>query len=256
MTQSHDKMYEEDYDGSWDEAMQIDNVTAKQLVNLQQNATVQDKNDLIQDILNTQMSGSNFGGVLKQIMTTSELSTDNQVVSSNAGVSWDEGLLWQQLGVVSKDNLNLSESKDYSGKSSSTDYNDLIQQASQQYGISEALIKAVIDTESSFNPEAVSSAGAKGLMQLMDGTAAGLGVRDSFNPAENIDAGTRYLSQQLKRFNGEEDVALAAYNAGPGRIQRLGISTDQELLNRLDSLPSETRNYITKVQNARTKYEV
>ncbi|WP_438351650.1 lytic transglycosylase domain-containing protein [Paenibacillus sp. FA6] len=235
--------------------MQIDNVTAKQLINLQQNATVQDKNDLIQDILSAQTSGSDFGGLLKQIMTTSELSSDNQVISSNAGVSWDDGLLWQQLGVVSKDNLSVSESKGHSGKSLSTDYNDLIQQASQQYGISESLIKAVIDTESSFNPQVVSSAGAKGLMQLMDGTAAGLGVSDSFDPAENIDAGTRYLSYQLKRFNGEENVALAAYNAGPGRIQRLGISTDQELMNRLDSLPLETRNYITKVQNARTKYE-
>jgi hypothetical protein len=236
--------------------MQIDTATAKQLINLQQNTSVQNKNELIKNILSTQNGGSNFDGMLQQIMTTSELSSNNQVVSSNAGVSWSGGLLWQQLGVVSEDNLITPKLKGYSEKTLPTDYNDLIQQASNKYGISESLIKAVIETESNFNPQAVSKAGAKGLMQLMDGTADGLGVRDSFDPAENIDAGTRYLSSQLKRFNGEENLALAAYNAGPGRIQRLGISTDEELMNHHNSLPSETENYITKVQNARSKYEV
>ncbi|AOZ94584.1 lytic transglycosylase domain-containing protein [Paenibacillus crassostreae] len=237
--------------------MQIDTVTAKQLMNLQQNATVQDKNELLQDIINSQSGGSDFDVLLNQIMTTSELTSDNEVVSLNAGVTWSDGLLWQQLGDVSENHLNVSEVKmDITGKSSPTEYNDLIQQASHKYGIAESLIKAVIDTESSFNPQVVSSAGAKGLMQLMDGTAEGLGVQNSFNPAENIDAGTRYLSQQLKRFDGEVNLALAAYNAGPGRVQRLGISNDEELMNNLNLLPSETRNYITKVQNARSKFEL
>jgi hypothetical protein len=236
--------------------MQMDSVTTKQPINLQENATIQDKNDLIQSILNTNTGGSDFDVLLKQIMTTSEVPMTDSVVPLNSGVSWSEGLLWQQLGAVQVDNTINVETKNHAAESLPTTYNDLIQIASRKYGISESLIKAVIDTESSFNPQVVSSAGAKGLMQLMDGTAQGLGVSDSFDPAQNIDAGTRYLSYQLKRFDGQENMALAAYNAGPGRVQRLGISTDAELMNHLSSLPEETRKYITKVQNARSKYEI
>lgn len=241
------------YDGSWDINMQIDSITAKQLISLQENATIQDKNDLIQSILNTNAGGSDFDVLLKQVMSSEASAIDN-VVSSNAGVSWSDGLLWQQLGAVSK-NISTNTEHSTSGKSLPSSYNDLIEQASRKYGVPESLIKAVIDTESSFNPQVVSSAGAKGLMQLMDGTAQGLGVSNSFDPAQNIDAGTRYLSYQLKRFDGQEKMALAAYNAGPGRVQRLGVSSDAELMNNINSLPEETRNYISKVQNARSKYE-
>lgn len=118
------------------------------------------------------------------------------------------------------------------------------------------LIKAVIDTESSFNPNVVSSAGAKGLMQLMDGTARGLGVSNSFDPAQNIDGGVRYLSYQLKRFDGQEKMALAAYNAGPGRVIDLGVGNDQELLEKLSLLPKETQSYLTKIERARAEYAV
>lgn len=236
--------------------MQIDSITAKQLITLQENATIQDKSALIQSMLNNNVGGSDFDVMLKQVMsTTSELSATDSSVSLNAGVSWSDGLLWQQLGAVSKTTSTNTEHSTYSGKSLPSSYNDLIEQASRKYGVPESLIKAVIDTESSFNPGVVSSAGAKGLMQLMDGTAQGLGVSDSFDPAQNIDAGTKYLSYQLKRFNGQEKMALAAYNAGPGRVSRLGVSSDAELMNNINSLPEETRKYISKVQNARSKYE-
>ncbi len=132
----------------------------------------------------------------------------------------------------------------------------MINEASQKYGVPVALIKAVIDTESSFNPSVTSSAGAKGLMQLMDATAQGLGVSDPYDPAQNIDAGVRYLSYQIKRFNGQENMALAAYNAGPGRVQRLGVSSDEQLMSVLDKLPVETQRYISKIQNAREKYTI
>lgn len=126
-------------------------------------------------------------------------------------------------------------------------YDDIIRAASQRFGVREELIRAVIFTESSFRPDAVSPAGAKGLMQLMDRTAASLGVTDPFDPVQNIMGGTRYLAQMLQRFNGSEKLALAAYNAGPGRLKQLGIHTEEDLMKYYHRLPLETQRYIPKV---------
>jgi soluble lytic murein transglycosylase-like protein len=109
------------------------------------------------------------------------------------------------------------------------------------------LIRAVIRAESSFRPDAVSPAGAKGLMQLMDETAQWLGVRDPFDPRQNIDGGTRYLSWLLRKYDGNVMSALAAYNAGPGLVDRLGLTTDGEVAARWSELPEETRAYIGNV---------
>ncbi len=163
------------------------------------------------------------------------------------------GLLWQQLGGTS-DSYNAISGE--ITETRPTDYEELIQTASTKYGVPVDLIKAVIDTESSFNPNVVSSAGAKGLMQLMDGTANGLGVSDPFDPAQSIDGGVRYLSYQLKRFDGQEKMALAAYNAGPGRVNKLGVNSDQELMEKLTQLPKETQAYILKIERARAEYGV
>ena len=101
-----------------------------------------------------------------------------------------------------------------------TPFDALIEQASAKYGVDPQLVKSVIKVESNFDPEAVSHAGAKGLMQLMDATAADLGVEDSFDVAQNIHGGVAYLAQQLRRFHGDVRLALAAYNAGPGTVAR------------------------------------
>jgi Soluble lytic murein transglycosylase and related regulatory proteins (some contain LysM/invasin domains) len=135
--------------------------------------------------------------------------------------------------------------------SSSTDYDALITNAAAKYGIDPELIRGVIQTESGFKSNAVSSVGAKGLMQLMDATARSLGVTNALDPQQNIDGGSKYLSYLLGKYNGNEQVALAAYNAGPGRIDRLGISTDSELQANLNKLPLETQRYIGKVLGAR-----
>ncbi|XID95354.1 lytic transglycosylase domain-containing protein [Paenibacillaceae bacterium WGS1546] len=139
---------------------------------------------------------------------------------------------------------------------SSSAYDDLIAAAGAKYGVDPALIKGVIHSESSFNPDAVSSAGAKGLMQLMDDTARWLGVGNAFDPAQNIDGGTRYLSYLLRKYDGNVSTALAAYNAGPGRVDRLGLTNDQDVMRHYDLLPEETQGYIRKVLNASLQWSV
>ncbi|WP_275424986.1 lytic transglycosylase domain-containing protein [Archangium violaceum] len=103
---------------------------------------------------------------------------------------------------------------------SSNKYDDIINEMSKKYNVPARLIKAVIQAESSFNPNATSSANAKGLMQLTNGTAKDMGVKDRSDPRQNIEGGTRYLAQMLEQFKGDERLALAAYNAGPGSVDK------------------------------------
>jgi soluble lytic murein transglycosylase-like protein len=101
-------------------------------------------------------------------------------------------------------------------------YRDLVEAAAKRYNVDADLISSVIAVESSFDPKAVSRKNARGLMQLLPETAARLGVQDIFDPRENIDAGTRYLRELLQQYNNDVALALAAYNAGPDRVQQYG----------------------------------
>jgi cell wall-associated NlpC family hydrolase len=103
-----------------------------------------------------------------------------------------------------------------------TQYDSLIQQAARDQGVDPALLKGLVQAESGFNPNSVSSVGAQGLTQLMPDTAKGLGVTNSFDPLQNLEGGARFLAGALKRFGGNEQLALAAYNAGPGAVERYG----------------------------------
>jgi len=119
-----------------------------------------------------------------------------------------------------------------------TPYADLFRSAARKYGVDARLLASVAKHESSFNPKAVSPAGAQGLMQLMPGTARGLGVDDPFDPAQAIDGAARMLRSLLKEF-GRTDLALAAYNAGPGAVRKY------------DGIPPyrETQNYVRRIMS-------
>jgi soluble lytic murein transglycosylase-like protein len=119
-------------------------------------------------------------------------------------------------------------------------YRDLVESSATRYNVDADLISSVIATESNFNAKAVSRKNARGLMQLMPQTAAQLGVRNVFDPRENIDAGTRYLGNLLQRYRNDLALALAAYNAGPERVEQYG---------RVPPF-SETLSYVRKVQRS------
>jgi soluble lytic murein transglycosylase-like protein len=117
-------------------------------------------------------------------------------------------------------------------------FEPIIREHASQQGVRADLVRAVIQVESAFNPRAVSPKGAMGLMQLMPDTARQFGVVDPFNPAENIRAGVKYLRQLLDKYDDNEQLALAAYNAGPTAVDRYGSQIPPY---------KETRNYVAKI---------
>jgi hypothetical protein len=133
----------------------------------------------------------------------------------------------------------------YASSVNPAEYEQLIKTCSDKYGVNSCLVKAVINAESGYNPNAVSSKGASGLMQLMPDTAKSLKVADRFNPKDNVEGGVKYLRFLLDTFKGDISLAVAAYNAGLNKVAKYG------------GIPpyNETRTYVSRVLSYMKSYQ-
>ena len=138
---------------------------------------------------------------------------------------------------------NLKQEVSTNAKSGNMSVDTAVDNAAKKYNVDRDLIMSVIKQESSFNPNAESSAGAQGLMQLMPGTAKELGVTNSFDVQQNVDGGTKYLKGLLDMYSNSKEMALAAYNAGPNAVKQRGMHNASEVY----KMSSETKNYVQKI---------
>jgi len=145
----------------------------------------------------------------------------------------------------SKFKLFMRERKIFISKLDSNQFDPIITDASKKYGLEAPLIKAVIKAESDFDPNAISHKGARGLMQIMPMNFRLLKVENPFDPHQSIDAGARYLRDMMDRYNGKLNLSLAAYNAGPGAVDRHGGVPPYQ----------ETEEYIERVMRYYQRYK-
>ncbi|MGE7183263.1 lytic transglycosylase domain-containing protein [Peribacillus sp. NPDC006672] len=189
------------------------------------------------NITKTDSSRSVFQDMLTELVSSDALKGTSQKLGSLlSNVEAETKSFLQSSRLTSNNQIAASHTNDETSEAA-TNYDQIISQAASLYNLPEKLIKSVIKQESNFNPEATSYAGATGLMQLMPATARSLGVNDATDPEQNIMGGSKYLSQMMARYDGDIKVALAAYNAGPGNVDKY------------NGIPpfKETQNYVQKV---------
>lgn len=179
---------------------------------------------------------------LENLQSTLQRIADIRSQFEPASSTLDAKAASQFEGVFSK---AVNQAENQNNTTTPENLDALIQDQAQAQGVDANLLKAVIRNESNFNPKAVSHVGAQGLMQLMPATAAALNVQDSFNPAQNIQGGAKYLKGLLQKYHQSVPMALAAYNAGPGAV-------DQH--NGIPPFP-ETKHYVNKVIQSYQAYQ-
>lgn len=165
----------------------------------------------------------------KEPIQTGELIIDDTVkISTTTNINSNESTILE-----SNEDSSIDVEKIYS----------TVDKYSQKYGVDRNLILSIIKQESNFNPNAVSSAGAKGLMQLMDFNSDAYGVTNPFDIGQNIEAGVKHIKDYLNMFDGNLEMALMAYNGGPGTMERRGVKSSSDLY----KMPQETQNYVPKI---------
>lgn len=182
------------------------------------------------------------GGVLSLPLTRIERIVDDELTTPE--VIEEVQKIVEEGGVFPRRSWRYSEHSMPLFKSS---YNDVIIAASRRFDVDAALVSAVIKAESDYNPRTVSHKGARGLMQLMPATAKRFGVTNSFDPEQNIHAGTKYLRWLLDRFDGNADLAVAGYNAGEGNIAKYkGVPPFRETVTYINRIARHIRTAIEK----------
>ncbi|MDP4178127.1 MAG: lytic transglycosylase domain-containing protein [Bacillota bacterium] len=228
------------------------------------NSSDASNNSALSDLTNALQSGGGLGGLFSDgsdstssLGSLGEDSDDNSLFPDFGKNTLGVGDIYSNLNGVSISDLDSPQKYAINQKlinsttaktktSGNISIDQAVDEASKKYNVDRNLINAVIEQESSFNPNSVSSAGAVGLMQLMPSTASELGVSDPFNVEQNVDGGTKYLRELLDMYGNSKELALAAYNAGPQAVARY------------NGIPqyAETQDYVKKVMQNYAKNSV